>query len=235
MPYTFRPAVESDVQAIADIYNASVMAGGATADLAPRTFDQRRAWVESHTPPYGVFVVESEDGSIIGFGALSVFYDRAGYDGVTDLAYYIDPAWQGRGVGTFMLDRLLTEALARHMRKACGIIFADNGLHCPHAPLRLHPIRTHARRCHRLHRHHARHVLLVFGPVAPRRFTLALHGFRCPITLKSCIGSALFLERHISDALIPDNGKLRDSTRFSSVLTWRPAITWDATHVKRCT
>ena len=25
-----------------------------------------------------------------------------------------------------MLDRLLTEALARHMRKACGIIFADN-------------------------------------------------------------------------------------------------------------
>lgn len=125
MPYTFRPAVESDVQAITDIYNASVMAGGATADLTPRTFDQRRAWVESHTPPYGVFVVESEDGSIIGFGALSVFYDRAGYDGVTDLAYYIDPAWQGRGVGTFMLDRLLTEARARHMRKACGIIFAD--------------------------------------------------------------------------------------------------------------
>ena len=41
MPYTFRPAVESDVQAIADIYNASVMAGGATADLTPRTFDQR--------------------------------------------------------------------------------------------------------------------------------------------------------------------------------------------------
>lgn len=75
MPYTFRPAVESDVQAIADIYNASVMAGGATADLTPRTFDQRRAWVESHTPPYGVFVVESEDGSIIGFGALSVFFD----------------------------------------------------------------------------------------------------------------------------------------------------------------
>ena len=126
MPYTFRPAVESDIQAITDIYNASVMAGGATADLTPRTFDQRRAWVESHTPPYGVFVVESEDGSIIGFGALSVFYDRAGYDGVTDLAYYIDPAWQGRGVGTFMLDRLLTEARARHMRKACGIIFADN-------------------------------------------------------------------------------------------------------------
>lgn len=195
--FTFRPAVESDLQAITDIYNASVIAGGSTADLVPRTLDQRRAWVESHRPPYGVFVVEastaeggaaagsggeagndagpegvgsegvgpervagsgddtgattpvaedrggmdddakpedgtdSEDGTgtatrVIGFGALSVFYDRAGYDGVTDLAYYIDPAWQGRGVGTFLLGRLLDEARARHMRKACGIIFADN-------------------------------------------------------------------------------------------------------------
>ncbi|MBT1171190.1 GNAT family N-acetyltransferase [Bifidobacterium sp. SO4] len=135
MPYTFRPAEPRDIQDITDIYNASVTAGGSTADLTPRTLDQRRDWVESHKPPYGVFVVEStgETGEetdatpqVVGFGALSVFYDRAGYDGVTDLAYYIAPAWQGRGVGTFLLSRLLDEARARHMRKACGIIFADN-------------------------------------------------------------------------------------------------------------
>lgn len=62
----------------------------------------------------------------IGFSALSVFYDRAGYDGVTDLAYYIAPEWQGRGAGTFTLAKLLDECRNRHMRKACGIIFADN-------------------------------------------------------------------------------------------------------------
>ena len=60
------------------------------------------------------------------FSALSVFYDRAGYDGVTDLAYYIAPEWQGRGAGTFTLAKLLDECRNRHMRKACGIIFADN-------------------------------------------------------------------------------------------------------------
>ena len=53
MPYTFRPAVESDVQAIADIYNASVMAGGATA-TSPRAPSTTPRLVESHTPPYGV-------------------------------------------------------------------------------------------------------------------------------------------------------------------------------------
>ena len=37
MPYTFRPAVESDVQAIADIYNASVMVRPPTSPRAPST------------------------------------------------------------------------------------------------------------------------------------------------------------------------------------------------------
>lgn len=140
MQYLFRAAEESDVAAITDIYNASVVEGGATADLTPRTVDQRRAWVESHRPPYGVFVVEAVHdgdtgdardgdgghGEVVAFGALSVFYDRAGYDGVTDLAYYIAPDGRGRGAGTFLLEHLLDEARARRMRKAIGVIFADN-------------------------------------------------------------------------------------------------------------
>lgn len=128
--YTYRIADEDDIQAITDIYNAAVMAGGSSADITPRTFNQRKAWVESHKEPYAVFVIETTDDNgdrtIIGFGSLSVFYDRAGYDGVTDLAYYVDPAWQGKGVGTYTLAKLLEECRKRNMRKACGIIFADN-------------------------------------------------------------------------------------------------------------
>ncbi|MBW3080739.1 GNAT family N-acetyltransferase [Bifidobacterium saguinibicoloris] len=128
--YLFRAAGVRDLPAITDIYNASVVEGGSTADLTPRTQEQRRAWVESHEPPYGVFVVEAESDAgvreVVAFGALSVFYDRAGYDGVTDLAYYIAPAWRRRGVGTFLLGRLLDEARGRGMRKVIGVIFADN-------------------------------------------------------------------------------------------------------------
>ncbi len=127
--YSYRPAAQTDIQAITDIYNAAIVAGGSSADTTPRTYDQRKIWVESHHDPYAVFVITAKDGEderIIGFGALSVFYDRAGYDGVTDLAYYIDPAWQGMGVGTYTLARLLDECRKRNMRKACAIIFADN-------------------------------------------------------------------------------------------------------------
>lgn len=132
--YSFRIATQDDIQAITDIYNAAVIRGGSSADTTPRTYAQRKAWVESHHDPYAVFVTTvpatdaaTEGGErIIGFSALSVFYDRAGYDGVTDLAYYIAPEWQGRGAGTFTLARLLDECRNRHMRKACGIIFTDN-------------------------------------------------------------------------------------------------------------
>lgn len=124
--YSYRLAQESDLQAITDIYNASVVAGGSSADLTARTIEQRRAWVDSHQDPYAVFVIENGAGEVVGFSALSVFYDRAGYDGVTDLAYYIAPEWQGKGVGTFAVRSLLDECRKRGMRKACGIIFADN-------------------------------------------------------------------------------------------------------------
>ena len=157
MPYTFRPAVESDIQAITDIYNASVVVGGATADLTPRTLDQRRAWVESHKPPYGVFVAESEGGQVIGFGSLSVFYDRAGYGRVTDLAYYTRPR---HGKAGEWARSCWTISYARpapvHMRKACGIIFADNaGSIALMRRFGFTQFGPHARRRHRLHRHHA--------------------------------------------------------------------------------
>ena len=80
--------------------------------------------------PYAVFVFETiaGDGEAeeVGFGAISVFYDRPGYDGVCDLAYYVTARWQRRGVGRFALRTLLNECRARAMRKACAIIFSDN-------------------------------------------------------------------------------------------------------------
>ena len=110
--YSYRIATQNDIQAIAYIYNAAVIRGGSSADITPRTYEQRKAWVESHHDPYAVFVTETADDDgerqIIGFSALS------------------DPQWQGRGVGTYTLTKLLEECRKRNMRKACGIIFADN-------------------------------------------------------------------------------------------------------------
>lgn len=132
-----RMAEDSDIPAITRIYNEAIEDGGSTSDLVPQTLDQRRAWVESHVPPYAVFVAEEtpdgndespcgDRGSVVGFCALSVFYDRPGYDGVGDLAYYVARDRHRHGVGGAMLDFLIAEARRRGMRKLIAVIFANN-------------------------------------------------------------------------------------------------------------
>lgn len=128
-----RMAEDSDIPAITRIYNEAIEDGGSTSDLVPQTLDQRRAWVESHVPPYAAFVAEEmaddnddDRGEVVGFCALSVFYDRPGYNGVGDLAYYVARDQHRHGIGGAMLDFLIAEARRRSMRKLIAVIFANN-------------------------------------------------------------------------------------------------------------
>lgn len=94
-----RGATDADLQAITDIYNEAVLERMSSADIEPRTLAQRKAWVDSHEPRdrYPVVVVESADGQIMAFGSLSRFHERAGYDGVVELSYYVGSAWRRQG------------------------------------------------------------------------------------------------------------------------------------------
>ncbi|WEV42497.1 GNAT family N-acetyltransferase [Bifidobacterium sp. ESL0682] len=123
-----RAAVDNDLQAITDIYNEAVVAGGSTADLTPRTLEQRREWVSEHEPrhDFPVVVLENESGEVVGFGSLSRFHPRAGYDGIVELSYYIATAAQHQGYGTQMVSWLLDKAKELGNRKAIGLIFASN-------------------------------------------------------------------------------------------------------------
>ncbi|WP_236023608.1 GNAT family N-acetyltransferase [Bifidobacterium miconis] len=131
--YEIRPAEDADLQAITDIYNEAVIRGGASADLEPVSLDARRAWVDSHQPrgKYPVVVIEVTDAATgarttAGFGSLSKFHQRAGYDGVTELSYYIAGEYHGQGLGTTMVRWLLDAAVERGFRHAATIIYADN-------------------------------------------------------------------------------------------------------------
>ena len=121
-------AGDDDLPAITRIYNEAVIEGGSTADLVPRTLEQRREWVDSHRPrgQYPVVVVKSAAGDVVGFGSLSRFHPRAGYDGVVELSYYVAASARHQGVGTALVDWLLTAARQRHHRMATALIFASN-------------------------------------------------------------------------------------------------------------
>ena len=115
MSYTIRAAVDADVPAIADIYNEAVIRGGASADLEPVSLESRRAWVDSHQPraKYPVVVIKGPEGAVVGFGSLSKFHQRAGYDGIAELSYYIAGDHQRQGLGTMMVRWLIDAAAER--------------------------------------------------------------------------------------------------------------------------
>lgn len=123
-----RNAEPTDIQSITDIYNEAVLAGGATADLEPRSLEQRTVWVESHSPRdrYPVVVVESTQGEVIGFGSLSRFHPRQAYDGVVELSYYVASSARGQGVGTALVSWLMDTAGDLGYRMATALIFASN-------------------------------------------------------------------------------------------------------------
>ena len=130
-----------------------------SADIEPRTLAQRKAWVDAHEPRslYPVVVVEFGDGQVMAFGSLSRFHERAGYDGVVELSYYVGSAWRRQGIGRQLVAWLLDEARRAGHRMATTLF-------------RFRTIRPDARCRASARRHQARHRLLVSSAV--RRFTV---------------------------------------------------------------
>lgn len=123
-----RDATDADLWAITDIYNAAVLERMSSADIEPRTLEQRKAWIDSHEPRslYPVVVVQNAGGEVVAFGSLSRYHERAGYDGVVELSYYVAASARRQGVGTRLVSWLLDAARERGMRMATTLIFSDN-------------------------------------------------------------------------------------------------------------
>ncbi len=125
--FTIRDARVSDIHAITRIYNEAIREGVSTSDLDERSMEQRRDWLERHTPRsrYPVVVVRYR-GQTIGFGSLSRYRPRAGYDSIVELSYYVGSYWRGRGAGRMLVDWLLHRARDLGYEKAVSCVFDAN-------------------------------------------------------------------------------------------------------------
>jgi signal transduction histidine kinase len=68
-----RDAVEADLPAIIDIYNAAIATRMSTAQLDPVTVESRRRWLTEHSPDRHPFWVMEIDGQIAGWLTLKSF------------------------------------------------------------------------------------------------------------------------------------------------------------------
>ena len=117
------PATTADAPAIAVIYAHHVAHGTATYDLEPRSAETTAALIDEHRAKGWPFLVAcGEDGAVAGYAYASQFRDRPAYAWACEDSIYIDPAWQGRGIGRALLEALLAAAEAAGFRTMIAVI-----------------------------------------------------------------------------------------------------------------
>lgn len=121
-----RDAVESDLSAIIEIYNAAIATRMSTAQLEPVTVESRRHWLTEHSPDKYPFWVLEMEGQVAGWLTIKSFLPRCAYSGTAELSVYVSEKFRGRGVGSALLEEAIARAPALEINALVGLIFAHN-------------------------------------------------------------------------------------------------------------
>ena len=117
-----RPAVEADLPAITAIYQQAVREGTATFELAPPDLAEMtrryRALIDGGYP----YFVAILDRSVAGYAYAGAYRPRPAYRFTVENSIDLDPAFHRRGIGSLLLERLITECEARGFRQMIAVI-----------------------------------------------------------------------------------------------------------------
>jgi len=127
MSITIRAAEAGDLLAILDIYNDAVLNTTASYDYEPNTLEQRTRWFEQHHEAgLPVLVAVDSDGRIVGWGSLSKFREKIGYQYTVEHSVYVAPDQRRQGIGRSILQALIEAACAMGKHIIIGGVDADN-------------------------------------------------------------------------------------------------------------
>ncbi len=121
-----RDALESDLPAIIEIYNATVPTRMVTAELEPTTVEARLPWFRNHSPDQHPFWVAEFDGRVIGWLDFKTFLPRCAYRGTAEISVYVDQKFRRRGVARQLLEQAIARAPSLGVDAIVGLIFAHN-------------------------------------------------------------------------------------------------------------
>lgn len=104
-----RPATESDLAAINDIYNHYVLHSTCTYQEEPETIEARCQWFVHHGEKHPAIVAES-DGQMVGWGSLSAYHPRSAYRRTVENSIYVHHQFHRHGIGSLLLEELIARA-----------------------------------------------------------------------------------------------------------------------------
>lgn len=104
-----RDAELKDINDLNEIYNYEVLNGVATFDTEPKTFEERKTWLEAHNSKYPCIVAEKE-GKAVAWGSLTQYSPRKAYDGTCEISIYVHQDYRSQGLGKIIMMELLLRA-----------------------------------------------------------------------------------------------------------------------------
>ena len=122
----FRLAQLEDLPALTIIYNQAIHARQ-TADSIPFTAEKRQPWFNTHqNEKYPLYVVLL-NGQITGYGTLSKYRGgRGALKGVVEISYYLHQDFQRKGLGTTLLEFLMSTAQQLGFKHAYALLLDSN-------------------------------------------------------------------------------------------------------------
>ncbi|MFE2095594.1 MULTISPECIES: GNAT family N-acetyltransferase [unclassified Streptomyces] len=124
-----RPGVESDLEALTDIYNHYVRETPITFDTVIFTPEERRSWLLSHPEdgPYRLMVAtDGRSRRILGYATSSPYRVKPAYATSVETSVYVAPDAGRRGIGTLLYDALFKALADEDIHRAYAGIAQPN-------------------------------------------------------------------------------------------------------------
>lgn len=125
MSVKIRHYLPQDFQAIADIYNESIMLGGITMDCDLYSANQIEALVKKFGQRETLLVAEGEN-EVIGWGIIKKYSDRFGYRFCCETSIYLKLSQTKKGYGYLLQSTLLERVKAFGYHHVVAKITAAN-------------------------------------------------------------------------------------------------------------
>jgi len=117
-----RPAVPADIPAITAIYALEVRELVNTYEYeVPGEAEMAQRMVDITTRGYP-YLVATIDGELAGFAYANSYRARIAYQWTVENSVYVDGRFQGRGIGSALMQALIEECTARGFRQMVAVI-----------------------------------------------------------------------------------------------------------------
>jgi phosphinothricin acetyltransferase len=120
-----REAATADLEAIFAIYNEEVERGVSTFDTEPLRRGHDEDWLDDRSPRHPVLIAAAAS-EVVGWGSLSQWSPKRGYDRTAEVSVYVDRGSRGRGIGARLLEALIDRAPAGGIAVLLARIAGEN-------------------------------------------------------------------------------------------------------------